>query len=202
VSFDYSTIGGGSGNTASLDFCTVGGGWHNTVSGSSSTVGGGGSNTASGPLSTIGGGEHALADKYGQNAYASGRFANEGDAQTSLFVVRNTTTNGTATGLYLDDNASFQMTLNDQDVWTFRAIVTGSSNDHSNYGSYIVTGFIHRNGATTTIAGVTTTTVAETSAGYDATAVVSGNALVIRVTGDGTNTMRWVARVEVSQLNY
>ena len=201
ASDDHSYIGNGKSNEAGGEYSYIGNGESNEAGGDYSFVGNGYQNTASADYATITGGRDTKADKYGQHAFASGSFAAQGDAQTSVFVVRNTTTNGTATSLYLDGNA-FQITLNDQDVWTFRAIVTGSSNDHSNYGSYIVTGFIHRNGATTTIAGVTTTTVAETSAGYDATAVVSGDALVIQVTGDGTNTMRWVARAEVSQLNY
>jgi hypothetical protein len=199
----YSVIVGGDSNTINntREWSFIAGGWHNTINSSYSVIGGGHHNTTTGECSVVLGGKNTLASNYGEVSYSSGSFAANGDAQTSFFVVRNTTTNGTATGLYLDGNAR-QMTLNDQDFWTFRVLVVGGSDDHTNYGSYIVTGFIHRNGATTTIAGVTTTTVAETSAGYDATAVVSGNALVIRVTGDGTNTMRWVARVEVSQLNY
>ena len=201
ASVGNSTVGGGSTNTASGSSSTVSGGLHNTAGGIYSTVGGGDSSTANGDYSTIAGGYYAKADKYGQNAYASGRFSATGDAQTSVFVVRNETSDATPTVLFLDGNSQ-AMTLNDQDSWTFRALVVGRSNDGSNYGSYIVTGYVYRNGGTTTITGVTTTTVAESSASYDATAVVNGYALLIQVTGDGTNTMRWVARVEVVQLNY
>src|SRR6056297_127172 len=52
----YSTIGGGSSNTASDSFSTVGGGEENTASDNFSSVGGGLGNTASGPLSTVAGG--------------------------------------------------------------------------------------------------------------------------------------------------
>ena len=199
----YSFVGGGQENTASTWYATVAGGKNNTASAYSSTIAGGYQNNASGRYSTVAGGYYAIADKYGQNAYASGMFSGLGDAQTSVFVVRNETSNVSATNLYSDGtSASYQMTLNDQDRWTFRALVVGSSNDGSNYGSYIVTGYIYRNGVTTTITGVTTTTVAESSSSYNATAVANGNALAIQVTGDGTNVMRWVARVEVVQLNW
>ena len=197
------TVGGGNQNDARGISSIVAGGFFNTAKGGYSTVGGGSSNLASGTGATVIGGMEASADKYGEFAFASGKFTHLGDAQTNVFVVSNQTQNASQTSLYLDGAAQANsMTLNDQDLWTFRAIVVGGSNYHNNYGSYIVTGFIHRYGLTTTISGVTTTTIDESSSAYNATAAAIGDALVIRVNGDATNTMRWVARVEVSQLNF
>ena len=85
----YSTVGGGNNNTASEFNSTVGGGGGNFASGYASTVSGGTGNTASGYYSTVSGGKEAKADKYGQQAYSAGQFAAQGDAQTSLMVVRN-----------------------------------------------------------------------------------------------------------------
>jgi hypothetical protein len=58
---NYSTVGGGYDNTASIDGSTVGGGVSNTASGTFSTVGGGGANVASGQHSTVAGGNVNLA---------------------------------------------------------------------------------------------------------------------------------------------
>lgn len=64
VTDDFSTVGGGAGNTAGNNdatvttnfFATVGGGVGNKASAGGSTVGGGAVNTANGPSSTVGGG--------------------------------------------------------------------------------------------------------------------------------------------------
>ncbi len=87
----YSTIGGGIGNNASGDGSTIGGGNQNTTSSSHVTVGGGDQNAAGGVFATVPGGSHAVATNYGQMAYASGSFAVPGDAQTSIYVLRNVT---------------------------------------------------------------------------------------------------------------
>ena len=56
------TIGGGTGNTASVQGSTVAGGWQNGASGRVSAIGGGEINTASGQSSTIGGGNANAAE--------------------------------------------------------------------------------------------------------------------------------------------
>lgn len=233
ASGDYSVVGGGSDNRALHDYSTVSGGYSNYANGDYATAAGGRLSGASGDYAMVGGGNFchasgdysavicgdntvasgnysiagggfALADKYGQNAYGSGRFSENGDAQTSVFVVRNTTTNTTPTVLYLDGTAaSEKMTLNDGDYWVFRALVVGGDDNHSIWGSYVVTGFIQRTGGIITIQGVTTTVISEVNPSYDATANIGLPwGLSIVVTGDASNTMRWVARVEVTQLNY
>ena len=57
VTGDYSTVGGGFSNTASILAATVGGGGENTSSGGYSTVGGGHGNTASQSNATVAGGK-------------------------------------------------------------------------------------------------------------------------------------------------
>ncbi|MGE0481866.1 MAG: tail fiber domain-containing protein [Phycisphaerae bacterium] len=79
---DYSTIGGGAGNTAgdddldprSADFATVGGGDRNRAAGRGSTVGGGGQNDATRSNSTVGGGYNNKAT--GDLATVAGGFFN------------------------------------------------------------------------------------------------------------------------------
>jgi hypothetical protein len=96
------TVGGGQDNTASKFAATVAGGLTNTASGVSATVGGGFFNTAGGADATVPGGSAASASLHGQMAYASGAFGAIGDAQSSLFVLRKTTTDNVQTELFLD----------------------------------------------------------------------------------------------------
>jgi len=70
---NYSTVGGGNGNTAGDNEATVGGGLNNTASGQESTVGGGNTNQATGQYSTVPGGANNLAS--GKWSFAAGRRA-------------------------------------------------------------------------------------------------------------------------------
>ena len=68
AAFFFSTVGGGSNNTALDSYSTVSGGASNTASGPSSTVSGGYLNTASGTYSAIPGGNNNLAQGIGSFA--------------------------------------------------------------------------------------------------------------------------------------
>src|SRR5262249_24106148 len=92
------TIGGGEGNVVtSARGATIAGGWGNQIQSPDpfngyAAVGGGASNSVNSVYATIPGGAQANARNYGQMAYASGQFAAPGDAQTSVYVCRATTT--------------------------------------------------------------------------------------------------------------
>jgi len=96
ASLGYSTVGGGYQNTASWFYATVGGGALNTASGADgATVSGGYSNTASGQLTTVGG---------GRNNIASGQIATVGGGEYNTANSQLTTVGGgggnTASGWY------------------------------------------------------------------------------------------------------
>lgn len=97
ASGDLSTIGGGSGNTASNIHSTVAGGNGNTSSGSDSTVGGGTGNTSSGDVSTVSGGQGNKATKtFSTIGGGVGNEAN-GDSSTIAGGQGNKTSNSFAT---------------------------------------------------------------------------------------------------------
>jgi hypothetical protein len=195
ASQDAATVSGGSHNTASHGASTVGGGSYNTASNCASRVGGGSYNTASGEYSTIAGGYQANTDKYGQNSFASGQFAAAGDAQTSLFVVRNQTTDATATYLYLN-GFSENMTVPANTSWLFKAYVVARNADGSaNSAGFKIEGLIDDSGLITS-----TTTTISAPTGWNAVAVLSSGALRIQVTGAAVTTIYWVARVEVVEV--
>lgn len=88
------------------------------------TIGGGVENfvNSSALYGTIPGGHRAAALSYGQMTYASGNFASPGDAQTSVYVVRNHTSTNTATGLTVElflDGASRRIRVPVDSAWTF-----------------------------------------------------------------------------------
>jgi len=203
ASGSISTIGGGYYNTANGSQSTVAGGYENTASGTYySTVGGGRDNTASGDYSTVAGGNYAKADKYGQNAYASGRFFAQGDAQTSVFVVRNTSSASGWTTLYLD-GSSENISLASSATWTFRIIIVGKQTGGTTNGAgYEIKGVVTNNGGTATILGTPTfTTLYESISAYEARVTVSGANLVVQVDGAG-QSLRWVARVETAEVTW
>lgn len=70
--------------------------------------------------------------------------------------------------------------------------------------AYKLEGCIDRNGATTALVGsVTKTVIAEDDADWDVTAEAddTNEALVIKVTGEAGKTIRWVARIELTEVN-
>lgn len=98
-----STIGGGSGNSATATASVVAGGLGNTASGVRSTVAGGSSNLADGSTSWVPGGQFGTVRGHiGRGAWASSRFATAGDAQAGEFVLRQLTTDATPARITAD----------------------------------------------------------------------------------------------------
>lgn len=204
----HSVIGGGLGNSiygfaGNTHGSIIGGGALNVISNfvSAVSIGGGIGNFGGATGVTIPGGQYASATNYGQQAYASGAFANSGDAQTSTYVVRNTTTSATQTELYLDGSGAL-MQLPDNTTWTFDILVTGRSSTGGNSGSWQILGCIEKTSGTTSIVGgVSVTSIAQTVPTWSVTADADNTdgALVVNVTGD-TSTIRWVATVRTAEV--
>jgi hypothetical protein len=198
----YSVVGGGLGNTANGNYSAVGGGLGNTASGYYSVVGGGKGNTASAPYSAVGG-EQALAALHGQLAHASGKFAVAGDAQWSRLVARVETTSNTPTALALD-GASTSLEIPDDTTWAFDILVAARRTDADNESAgYHFCGCVDRNTGTVALVGsVTKTVLAEDSAGWDCnlSADDTGKTLKITAMGENAKTIRWVARIDLTQV--
>ncbi len=198
----YSVIGGGQYNTASGYYSVVGGGRGNTANGDWSAVGGGLGNTASGKYSAISGGQ-GVAALHGQLAHASGKFAVAGDAQWSRLVARVETTNNTPTALALD-GASTSLEIPDDTTWAFDILVAARRTDADNESAgYHFCGCVDRNTGTVALVGsVTKTVLAEDSAGWDCnlSADDTGKTLKITAMGENAKTIRWVARIDLTQV--
>jgi hypothetical protein len=195
---DYTTIAGGYDSIASDSYATIGGGTDNTASGNSAVVAGGTSNAASGAYSSISGGRFAVANKQGQIAHTSTRFAANGDAQRSVYVVAATTTNATPTEMFLNVTSG-HVTIAQHTTWFFRADIVARRQDADNESAgYTITGVIDNNAGTTALVGTITKTVtAEDTAGWDVTATAdnTNDALVFTATGENAKTIYWVAAI-------
>jgi len=144
-------------------------------------------------------GQHILAD-IGEFAFASGEFAAQSDAHTSVFVLRNSTTDATQTEIFSDGSAGDISVPSDCTV-SFRINIVARQTDADGVSAgYLITGVIDNNAGTTALVGsVTTTTVGEDVAGWDVTATAddTNDGINILVTGAVGDAVQWVARVEV-----
>ena len=201
-----STVSGGANNTASGQHsATVGGGDRNSASGRGATVSGGEDNSASGQFATVSGGTRAHASHYGQMAYASGQFGDPGDAQASLYVLRNATNDDIPTELFLNDPWGTlppeRLTVAEGRTLTFDILVVARSDGGASAG-YTVQGVIENVGGTTGFIG--TPTMVELGKDADWTVAIQDDdpngALSIQVTGSADTDIRWVATVRTSEV--
>jgi len=202
------TIGGGASQIigTNADYSTIGGGNLNTIGDNASraTIAGGAGHVivTTADYATIPGGRYAQANHYGELAYASGRFASTGDAQTSTYVVRRTTSNATQSELFLD-GSTLRLTVPDGASWTFEALVVARSSTGDTAG-YRLIGVVENVGSAMGGTFQATQVLREDVASWDASASTDNvnDALVIRVTGAAGTTIRWVATVRTVEVTY
>ena len=203
ASSDYSTIGGGQGNEAKTNsHATVCGGKSNDATGQYSFVGGGEENDASGDYAFVPGGHYGVAYRKGSMAHAGGRFAGDGDAQYTRFIMRVATTDATVTEMVtparwtLADEQSYAVTI------TIHARQdTGA--DHAMYKRMLI---IERTGGTVALSGTVQTigTDIESDATWDITLTAddTNKSLKVEVTGAAAHNLRWVAVIEAVEIGY
>ncbi len=117
----------------------------------------------------------ANANRYNQVSHAGGYFAAAGDAQGSLAVMRRSTTDTSATELFLDGTIARFSIANNSAV-SFSILVVGKTSAGES-GGYEFRGIIERSGGSTSIIGaVTKTVLGEDDATWDANVVAdNGN---------------------------
>lgn len=219
----YSGIVGGFSHNTSNAYTGIVGGRLATINADYGGIVGGDLNQVSGNYGGIIGGRFNLVDTGGvygsacglnatsrlqaQAAQASGVFAATGDAQTSVLVSRNVTSNGTQTEIYLDGaTATKRLVLSNDTTWMFDILITARRTDADNESAaYRLVGCIDRNAnaaSTALVGSVTKTVIAEDTAAWDvdAQADTTNGALVIKVTGEAAKTIRWVARVALVEV--
>jgi hypothetical protein len=225
-----STIAGGSNGTASNTYTTVGGGRLNTASGISATVGGGFSNNASGQNSAIIGGSDNVANAQsstvsGASGTSRGIIGNSvrspsaypvstttGSQQIGTLIVGAITTDATATGLRSDTSAAGttnQVILPNNSAYYFQGSITSGVTGAGNSAMWSFEGGIKRgaNAASTVLVGTPVLNLVARDTGASTwvvalTADTTNGGLRVTVTGQAATTIRWVAKVETTEMTY
>ncbi|HVV74095.1 MAG TPA: hypothetical protein VHI52_21755, partial [Verrucomicrobiae bacterium] len=200
----FSAIGGGSANTARGKYNTISGGQSNAVpTGLNAAVGGGFSNTATADYATVPGGAQATARLFGQMAYASGQFSSPGDAQSSLFVCRGVTTNATQGELFLD-GASARMVVPTNSTWSFEILISGRAANGNSAAFRFLGAIKNNNGALSLLGTPLKNALGQDVPSWDASlaADTPNQDLSLRVTGQASTSIRWVANVRTTEVAY
>lgn len=214
------TVGGGIGNKAELDLATVSGGGENwarqlgaTVGGGvgnqaqavNATVGGGSANFALGPYSIIPGGTQARAGQHGQMAQSAGAFQGAGDAQSSVFILRGTTSVAAPGGQLSLDGMGQALQVEPGRTLTFEVLVTGRSQglppNFSVSGGYSARGVVKNVGGTVSFVGTPVVTeLGEDDPAWQVRLLTGPGSLVLSVNSAATpDVVRWVARVHTAE---
>ncbi len=117
------------------------------------------------------------------------------------YVLDATTADATPTAMTLKPGSG-AMTLVDNSTWFFDALVVGKQDSSANSITVKLEGAINRNGgAATILGGVFVFVVFDSSGGaWDISAGVTGNNLVINVTGAAATTIDWTAHVRTAEV--
>jgi len=140
-------------------------------------------------------GAFGRASQRGHIDFSTDEFAARGDSDWKLVHWMNTTTNATATQLFLD-KVSQTAAPQTNASWSGDFDIVGRRTDsvHTIACWYRVTGFsVSNNGTTLSIDSAGTTTAAIAGSCSAPTLSVSGTSLLVTVTGVASNTIRWTA---------
>jgi hypothetical protein len=215
---NYSFIGGGQNNqiTTAVPFCTIGGGNGNRAQQFAATVAGGTANTANSPYSFIGGGtfgnSRGIVGNHVFPASSAPISFSSGVSQAGLLILGRQTTDATATVLASDSSAvgtSNQVILPNNSAYIFKATVIAGVTGAGNTAAWKLEGAIKRGvgvGTTAIVGTVTTTLLAQDSGAstwiVTATADTTNGGLAITVTGQTATTIRWVCKVETTEMTF
>jgi hypothetical protein len=213
----YSAVVSGQGNTASNTHTFIGGGAFHTASGSYSSVVGGYGNTSTGDSSVVIGGVQGTTRGISGNQVSTGNnnafgTGTLGGIQSGLLVLGKVTTDATATVLSSNNSAASttnQVILPNNSAYTFKGTLIANVTGGGDTSSWEFRGAIKRgaNAASTVLVG----TPRIDNIGYNAgastwtftlTADTTNGGLAITVTGAASTTIRWVAKVETTEVTY
>jgi len=212
----HSAIVGGLGNIASGESSFVGGGYGSIAGATYSTVGGGTLNYANGTGSTISGGYYGTARSIAGYtvfpACVTPIAQGSGVSQAGLVVLGVQTTDATATVLRSNTSAATttnQVILPNNSAYAFKGTVIANVTGAANGASWSFEGAIMRgaNAASTVLIGTPAINRVAATAGATAwvialTADTTNGGLAVTVTGAASTTIRWVAKLETTEVTY
>jgi hypothetical protein len=205
------------GNTAGGNGSFVGAGIQNSASGLNSMVVGGRGNTASGNYSSVYGGGWATTRNITGNTVTAGSNTPlntfvTGQSQTAILVLARQTTDATATALTSDTGVASginQVILPNNSAYYFRGSVIAGVTGAGDSKAWTFEGAIKRGvgvGTTVIIGTVILNTIAQ-DAGASTwsiaiTADTTNGGVRVTVTGQASTTIRWVCKIETTEMTY
>jgi hypothetical protein len=204
-----------SGNTASGLASFVGAGFSNTSSSNATFVGAGASNTANGLYASVLAGSNGTTRSiWGNHVLPSlNPFSTpQGSCQSATLVLGKQTTDATATVLTCDGSAGGtvnQVIMPNNSAYYFKGSVIANVTGAANGASWSFEGSIMRgaNAASTVLIGTPVLNRVGATAGATAwnialTADTTNGGLAVTVTGVAATTIRWVAKLETTEVTY
>jgi len=227
----HATVCGGSGNTASGQYAFVGAGQANTASAANAVVCGGSSNTASQTFSTVVGGDSNTANAIGSTVlggslgitrgiqgYCVTPACNspistlQGRTQSALLLLARQTTDATATVLASNNSAATttnQVILPNNSAYSFSGEVIAGVTGAGDSARWTINGAIKRgaNAASTAMIGTPTVVMTHFDAGaatwvVAVTADTTNGGIAVTVTGAAATTIRWVCKINTTEMTY
>ncbi len=119
------------------------------------------------------------------------------------YVLSGSTTNNTQTEIFVGAQASTRMDITSGNVWMFDVDIIAINSGNNEQAGWKYSGMIHNFGGTTSL----TSNLGEvevdpqTNWSVDVSADNAVDALVIKVTGENSKTLKWVAFVKTTQLS-
>lgn len=231
VSSSYGFIGGGSSNTVSEQGAAVVGGASNTANGQNAAVIGGSINTASTTSAVVVGGNNNAANGSFSVVLGGARGAvrsivgnavlpasnspiafSAGVSQSALLILGRQTTDATATRLANDSNSASttnQVILPNNSAYTFQGTCIAARTAAGDTSSWKFEGAIKRgaNAASTVLVAAVTPTVIAQDVGavtwvLAITADTTNGGIAVTVTGQASTTIRWVVKIETTEVTF
>jgi hypothetical protein len=228
---DYSFVGGGIGNSASQGYSSVVGGQNNTISNPHSFIGGGENNNASathsaalsgfvnaanGAYSFTAGGARGTTRSITGNVVLPASFqpvsTTTGAQQSGLLILGRQTTDATATVLASNTSAATttnQVILPNNSAYTFQGTCVANVTGGGDSSGWKFEGVIKRgaNAASTVLVAAVTPIVIAQDAGASTwvlaiTADTTNGGIAVTVTGAAATTIRWVAKIETTEVTF
>jgi len=212
----HSAVLGGVSNIASNNYSVILGGIANSSSGTYSAVVGGTSNAANGQSSAISGGNNGTARSIVGNfvtpASASPIISSSGRSQLATLLLGRQTTDATATVLASNTSAAAttnQVILPNNSAYTFQGTCIANVTGGGTTSGWKFEGVIKRgaNAASTAlVAAVTPIVIAQDVAAATwvlaITADTTNGGIAVTVTGAAATTIRWVAKIDTTEVTF
>jgi hypothetical protein len=216
ASASYSAVVGGTSNQASGNYSIAVGGTSNLPSGGFSAILGGASNSANAQVSAVVGGNggtaRAIVGNFVYSASDGPITQTLGRQQLATLLLGRETTNATATRLASDANAAGttnQVILPSNSAYVFQGTCIANVTGGSTTSGWKFEGVIKRGagvGTTALVAAVTPTVIAQDAAAATwvlaITADTTNGGIAVTVTGAAATTIRWVSRIETTEVTY